>query len=251
MASDSAATFGTSNNPTIGQQQVQKVRKLNDTILYSSTGAIGMSQLISDAIKTCWDSRGFSNLSSPEQMMNKIGQCIGEVIKPYWNTAQAQRNLVGEAGSCLCKSLVAIPVSRKPCLFQFDFNGAPERATEQLPFVALGSGSTIADPFLALLGRLLWRGKLPTLGEGRLAAVWTVEHVRQTNPGGVGGDIQLATLGNNAIEGPKAALVSITEIEEHLERISTAENALVRELRGEAIQAASTISVPILDDSSK
>lgn len=232
MASDSAATFGTVIQPTIGQQQVQKVQRINDQILYSSSGAIGISQLISDLIRRSWEDKTFSNQPSPEALMNKIGCSIGGLLQPYFQNATAQRALVGEAGMSLCKSLVAVPVKGQANLFQFDYNGAPERATRDLPFVALGSGCNIADPFLALLRRLLWSKREPTVSEGRLAAVWAVEHTRKTNPGGVGGDIQLATLARIQSESPKVIMASRQDIEEHLERISTAETVLVSELRG-------------------
>ena len=191
-----------------------------------------MSQLLADAIKRGWENRTFSRPASPEEMMNKLGCAIGEVLKPYFETAVHQRALIGDIGMSLCKSLIAISVNQNPCLFQFDFNGAPERATKDLPFVALGSGANIADPFLALLRRLLWSEREPTVSEGRLAAVWTVEHVAKTNPGGVGGNIQLATLGRGGSQGCPITMATQQNIEEHLQRISTAENVLVAELRG-------------------
>jgi len=131
-----------------------------------------------------------------------------------------------------------------PCLFRFDYNGAPERATEELPFVAMGLGQPIADPFLALLKRLLWQNSQPTLAEGRLAATWTIDHVRLTNPGGVGGKIQLATLSGNPGKPPTISLFSEQDVQEHLEQIRAAEQALIRELRtpasGEGINTPPT-----------
>jgi len=111
-----------------------------------------------------------------------------------------------------------------------EFNYVP-RGVQKLPFVAMGSGQGIADPFLAFLKRLLeWEKNLPTLGEGRLAAVWTIKHAVVTNPGGVGGAIQLATL---SMKGGKPTVTMIPEpdIQEHLQQIGGAEAALTNELR--------------------
>src|SRR5690348_9981488 len=196
IGSDSSATFGSNGQMTIGQQTVQKVTIIEGKIAYAGTGAVGIAQLIIDSIRRGWGDNTFRGLKTPEQMMNTVGKRIGELIGPYLQTAQIQRHITGEASATLCKSLVAMLVNHRFHLFQFDFNGAPEMATTQLPFIALGSGQLIADPFLALLKRLLWPNSEPTLAEGRLAAVWAIDHVRRTNPGGVGGPIQLATLTN-------------------------------------------------------
>ena len=238
LASDSAATFGSAVQPTIGQQEMRKLRRLNDPILYTNTGAIGISQLIADKLKSLWEAKTFSNYQSPETVMDKIGKEIVQLVGPYLQTANLQRPLVGDASSSLCKSLVAMPVNQKPCLFNFDYNGAPERSTPDLPFIALGSGQPIADPFLAFLHRLLWRDREPTLAEGRLAAVWTIEHVRRTNPGGVGGSVQLATLASSTGKMPTVSEVSEEGIQEHLQRVTSAEQSLVSELRGTSVASA-------------
>jgi len=238
VASDSAATFGTDTAFTIGQQPVQKVTLVNDHILYASTGAVGLSQIVADRLRQLWEGKALSGLPTPEAAMDRLGKEIGAFVEPYLRTAQMQRQLVGSASSSLCKSLVALPVSHKPCLFQFDYNGAPERATPQLPFVALGSGQPIADPFLAFLRRLFWSNHEPTLAEGRFAAVWTIDHVRRTNPGGVGGNIQLATL--EPVPGKPAAAKVATpdEVQEHLQKVEQAEAALQAHVRGAATEAA-------------
>jgi len=233
MASDSAATFGKEGVPTIGQQEVRKIHKLSNALLYSSTGAIGMSQIIADELMRGWDKKEFggSPPKTPEEVMNIIGKKIAQTLVPYLQTANFTHPLVGDANMSLCKSLVAMLVGDAPCLFSFDYNGAPERATEELPFVALGSGQSIADPFLALLKRLLWQNTQPTLAEGRLVATWTIDHVRLTNPGGVGGKIQLATFSKGSGGLPLISMLAEQDVQEHLEQTRAAEQALVRELR--------------------
>jgi hypothetical protein len=122
----------------------------------------------------------------------------------------------------LCKSLVAVAVKKEPQLFQFDYGGAPERASEKLPFISLGSGQSMADPFLAFLKRILWKDRRPTMAEGRLVAAWTIRHVSQTAFGGIGGPIQLASLA--IVNGVPA--VELADPAEHDGFIEEAEAAL-------------------------
>lgn len=246
-ASDSAATFTIPGMPTIGQQEMTKLHRLDESVLFSSSGAVGMAQLVANAIRTSWRNNEFRNFQQPEQAMQLIGTKIAQLVSPFLQTANLTRPLIGDCSMSLCKSLVAMPVNHEPCLFNFDYNGAPERATNELPFIALGSGQPIADPFLALLKRLLWATTSPTLAEGRLAAVWTIDHVRLTNPGGVGGKIQLATLsaesrGSSAARQPRVTLLSEGDIQEHLEQIRAAEDALTKELR--AIRPENAEAIP-------
>ena len=231
VASDSAATFGTSALPTIGQQEVTKIHRLNESVLFSSTGAVGIAQLIAQEVRNAWQNNEFGNMKAPEEAMNLIGNKIVTTVTPYLGSANLSRPLIGECSASLCKSLVAMPVKRKPCLFHFDYNGAPEQVTTDLPFISLGKGQLIADPFLALLKRLLWKTSPPTLAEGRLVATWTLEHVRATNPGGVGGKSQLATLSSSGSKQPTVTMIKQSDIQEHLQKVSDAEKALVNEVR--------------------
>ena len=148
VASDSVATFGSTGVPTIGQQEVSKLHRLTDSVLFSSTGAVGMAQLVANEVKKGWEKDEFKNIRAPEEAMNLIGTKIASTLHPYLQTANLSRPLVGDCSASLCKSLVAMPVRRVPCLFNFDYNGAPERSTTDLPFIALGSGQPNADPFL-------------------------------------------------------------------------------------------------------
>ena len=243
MASDSAATFGADGRPTIGQQEIRKVHQVNDCILHGGTGAIGVGQLIQDTLKSLWDANKIRG--TPDAAGNIIGSAINSLVRPYLETAQWQRTITGDASTSLCRSLVAIPVEKRPFLFQFDFNGVPERATAQLPIISVGSGQVIADPFLAFLKRVLWKDSEPSVSEGRLAAVWAIDHVCRTNPGGVGGHVQLATLTSHKPgELPKVQMSTEADIEEHLQRIASAEQVLVNELRGVKPADANQIPAP-------
>lgn len=240
MASDSAATFAADGGATIGQQSIQKIVRVNDSILYASTGAVGIAQIIADFLHRFWTTdKGLAGVVTPDAAMDKIGKQIAILVEPYLRTAQMQRQVTGRADTSLCRSLIALPVNHQPFLFQFDYNGAPERATKDLPFVAIGSGQPIADPFLAFLKRLFWADHEPTLAEGRFAAIWAIDHVRRTNPGGVSGDIQLATL-TVAAKTPSVIIATPDDVQEHYQKVGAAEAALQAHVK----DAPSGVAVP-------
>ena len=233
MASDSAATLSTGMSPTIGQQAVKKILNLSSAILYASTGSMGMSQLVWHTISTLWNRNPSPLKTAPDDgaLMKELGREIANTIGQYLQTGALTRQLGVDGSASLVKSMIAIPVQRIPTLFTFDFGGQPEKATAELPFVAMGSGQTIADPFLAFLKRLLWPQRLPNVAEGRLAAVWTIAHVTHTNPGGVGGDIQLWVLPRApAQQMPTPREIPQAEIQEHLVQISGAATAMIAAL---------------------
>jgi 20S proteasome alpha/beta subunit len=169
MASDSAATIGSGVGNTIGQQRAKKILNLSGSILFGFSGAIGMGQLVSHAISEEWKNGSLSEIYDAE-VMNLLGQKIAQTVGTYLQTGALIRQLGFDASASLCKSLVAIPVQSIPTLFSFDFGGQREKATAEIPFIAIGSGQPIADPFLAFLKRLFWPEKEPTMSEGKLVA---------------------------------------------------------------------------------
>ena len=76
----------------------------------------------------------------------------------------------------------------------------------------------------------LWPDRQPTLAEGRLTAAWTIDHVRRTNPGGVGGSTCRAILEENHGNLPKVSELTDADIEEHKQSIESAEKAILKEL---------------------
>jgi 20S proteasome alpha/beta subunit len=197
LASDSAATYAAGTAFTIGQQEVPKVYKLSDRLAYASTGAIGVSQLIMSSLQEMDKANFYGKADHPTHAMAATSKAIAEAVRHVHESASRVVPLVGmqEASiTAVCKSLVAAVVKKEPSLFQFDVSGAPEEIGKDLMFVALGSGQPLADPFLALLKRILWRDRRPKLPEGRFVAAWTIRHVSQTVFGLVGGPIQMASV---------------------------------------------------------
>ena len=94
-------------------------------------------------------------------------------------------------------------------------------------YVALGSGKLSADPFLRFLVDTFCAGnKQPSVREGLFLATWAIQHVIDTNPGGVAGPIRVATF--EAIAGGEfdARNLPDDEIAEHQQAIESAAEAL-------------------------
>jgi len=226
MASDSAATYGSGGTSTIGQQEVTKLWKIGNAGLFGSTGAIGMAQMIHASIEKDWtNGKPLYIQQQPSEVMGRISKLVMKETQELFRTAQPLAALIGQkaaGGPVICTCLVAICADKRPRLFSFEPTGAPEEMTPDLPFVALGSGQPIADPFLAFLKRVFWRDHQPTMAEGRFAAAWTIRHVSQTNAGGVGGKLQLAVL---RMDGATVK-VDFPDIEEHYQAVEQAEDAM-------------------------
>jgi len=229
LASDSAATFGTGvGERTIGQQPTKKIEVLEGAVLFATSGPVGLAQSIGEAVRTLYARKAFVGVDSIKAK-DILSETIRGVLAPAFRATQEAR----QAGlppaiteHAFIQTIVAIPVKSSPHLFSFSPQGLGEAATEGCPFVSIGSGQTIADPFLAHLRRLFWPARLPSVSEGTFAAVWTVQHVIRTNPGGVAGEVQVATLERGKGGGLGARLHAKEDIDEHYQSVAAAEEHL-------------------------
>lgn len=94
-------------------------------------------------------------------------------------------------------------------------------------YVALGSGKLSADPFLRFLVDIFCPGNVqPSVREGLFLATWAVQHVIDTNPGGVAGPIRVATFERENGGGLTARSIPDGEIAEHQQAVESAAEAL-------------------------
>jgi hypothetical protein len=232
LASDSAATYAQGISPTVGQQAVTKVHQLDDSMLFASTGAIGISQILCNALPKLFQGPlRQSSVTSATDAMMEVSKKIREQVASLFESATRVVPLIGQheaKATVLCRSMVALAFRNECCLYQFDYSGAPEQATKDLPFISLGSGQNIADPFLALLKRILWLDREPTVPEGRFVAAWTISHVALTNPGGVALPLQMASL---QYKNGKPAIEFVADPAEHYQMIEAAEISLRDHIR--------------------
>jgi len=232
VAADSAATMGSLGNRTV-IQPTKKLEIISDKMVLGVSGAVGLGQRFSYALTTGYSSGDFAS-KPPIEAMTLISEKFRQDLFKEFQAAQAATPIVGNgiaSSPAITSSLVGMVISDKAHLFQFDHQGAPERATEGLPFVSVGSGQAIADPFLSFLRKIFWSDVEPNLNDGIFAALWTLQHAIAVNPGGVAGPIHIITLakeptgrGNNTQWTTRE--LEADELREHEEAVKSAEEKL-------------------------
>lgn len=93
-------------------------------------------------------------------------------------------------------------------------------------YTALGSGKLSADPFLRFLVDIFCVGGPPSVGEATLLTTWAIQHVIETNPGGVAGPIKIAVLEKDNSGTWIARQLTQNEIDEHLQAVESGMDAL-------------------------
>lgn len=112
-------------------------------------------------------------------------------------------------GEHLVKSLEAFPISigavlafehndQHQCAI-FDNHGQPRLMDDTHFLHSMGSGQGITDPFLLYLNSVFCPEGPPTVKNGIFLAIWTLEHVINTNPGGVHGPVRVGVLERDKI----------------------------------------------------
>jgi 20S proteasome alpha/beta subunit len=95
-------------------------------------------------------------------------------------------------------------------------------------YAALGSGKLSADPFLRFLVDVFCAKGIPKVSEATFLAIWTIQHVIDTNPGGVAGPIRIATFEKDDVGQYAARELPDDDIAEHQQAIESASEALRR-----------------------
>ena len=196
VGADTIATYGTPfGMDTIEQEVKSKISVESENVIVATSGSVGLSQLMMDALTNHWDQiKDF-----PEsQARLAITRVLWSQINPAIQRASIARQLVGEnaLASAICTCLVALPLGDSHVLLHFDTQAASEACTHDLPMVAIGSGQQQADPFLAFVKRVIWKNEAPTTtASGIFGVLWTLKHVIKVNAGfGVGGRPTIAVM---------------------------------------------------------
>lgn len=223
VGADGAATLGTIAENTV-QQPVRKLFGVDGELIVGVAGQVAFSQLYKSEIQKLSKAQF---LKKPDKALTSIRDAVWPQLEKEWKAATATSGILGQAAlrSVMSQAVVAMPILDEPSLFQFSHQCTFEEATTDLPFIAIGSGQKLADPFLAFLRRIFWPGKLPLLSDGILATLWTLEQAIRTNTGGVSDPIQIMTL--SKVNSKWTAVELTTEdLGEHRQNISDAERAL-------------------------
>ena len=245
MGADGAATLGLPFGQDTVIQPVSKLHIVDGRMIMGVSGPVGLSHLYLDRVERLWRDRKIGRDLSTADCMRLLREAISQDASVAAETAREWVSLHRSSlEAVLTSSLIALPIggiSGRPELIQFDYMGMPESASEDLPWVAIGSGQQLADPFLAFLRRVFWKEKSPHWTDGAIATVWTLLHAIQVTPGGVSGPIQVAVLSRQKGNELSARMLSDNEIEECRQNVLEIETRLAS--HGFSPQA-STISLP-------
>lgn len=226
LAADGAATYATPlGQPTIAQP-TSKLCAIGQNVILGVSGPIGLGQSYRDEIEAIIRARNFkAPWKSVQEARQALKSCFWKHAESAWASANLAAQSLGQAAlsGAIHNSIVAFPVGNDCELVQFDHVCAPENATNNLPFVAIGAGQHVADPFLAFLRRVFWPNSLPTLSDGTFAAVWTLRHAIDAMPGGVGDPIQVMTLSEDNKGEWKSLEISSDGLGEHFQMIQAVE----------------------------
>ena len=224
VGSDGAATLGNIAGLRTVMQPVPKLTIIKDKIIVGVSGPVGLGQLYCDRVDQV--SNSLRDDQGPE-VCRKLRGAFLQDAEITFKVAALATQIMGPSAQvgALHQTLVALATRGTPHLIQFDYQCAPEMATDDLPFVAIGSGQSIADPFLAFLRRVFWKGCLPTIPEGGFAVMWTLMHAIRTAPGGIAEPIHLALLEMKGTQ-PSARLLDDKELKEHRVMVEEAERHL-------------------------
>lgn len=233
VGSDGAATFST----PLGQAQTikqatSKLHVIGSRIVLGVSGPVGLGQsylLEIDALKTRkGDPKNlWPNVAEAREFLR---QSMWKHAGPAYENAGTVSRSIGQAAGyqVMSTSLIAFPIDHEARLIQFDHQCLPEEATTNLPFVSIGSGQPVADPFLAFIRRTIWPPGLPSISDGIFAAVWTIQHAIESLPGGVAEPIEIVTLRQKDGQAWRADRFTDSDLAEHREMINT----LQKQMRG-------------------
>jgi Proteasome subunit len=228
LGADGAATLGAMGAQTAQQKTVKKLSILKRKIVVGVSGPVGIGQRVRALIEDEYDAGVYKD-KRPEDVMTLMrNKFWSGVVGPEWACASATAGVVGghiAATSANGSILVALPLRAKAELIQFDHQCAPEMATAELPFVAIGGGQGIADPFLAFIRRIFWPTGCPSISDALFSTIWTLRHAIETNPGGVADPMQIVVLEKKGGDWEARELTQ-PEIEQHIEAIADAESSL-------------------------
>lgn len=241
LGSDGAATYGSRGNHTIRQSVKKKLQLVSSQAVVGVAGAVGVGQRLAGLVDELVRAGKFTLAErSGDKRELKLSNCkshdvmsclrlqFWNVIGPETEAARMMAQAIGHSAlsAAMSDSLVCLLVGNEPRLYQFDQQAAPEEITSDLPFVSIGSGQSIADPFLAFLRRIYWNDRLPTIDEGIFTTVWTLRHAIETNPGGVGDPKQIVTFTREGDNVWRAKELPEEKIDESLQSIESVEQRL-------------------------
>jgi hypothetical protein len=241
MGADGAATFGALGTRTI-RQPMRKLTVISDCAVIGVSGPGSLAQQFASIISVLLPE--LQQSMADHLVALRLQQSLWVAAGEAFSIARVAQQTIGQVAleSALSGSVLALPVAGVLRLYQFSQQCAPEEATVDLPFVAVGSGQSIADPFLAFLRKVFWPKRLPTVADARLATFWTLSHCIETNPGGVADPKQMITITQNdqGCDIRESTGPELLEYEQHIAQAVDYLGKFQELMRPETIESPST-----------
>lgn len=232
IGADSIATSSMGTSPLIHLQSNSKIQIFDGKVIVAATGAVGHSQRLSEHVKEALAGGVFN--------MAKRRECVTNISKRLINDLQVSLAPLKNNGYGF-GALIAAVHSDAAYLVEYDTaTFQPEIKDGNLFFVSMGSGQMLADPFLAFVSRVLWRGKMPTVADAKFGVFWALKHAITLAPGGVGEPIIIASLQKSGNTWVAAETADNQELQEYIADLEKHIGAFARA----AIEAAPTAPVP-------
>jgi hypothetical protein len=250
LGADSATTQAAPlGQNTIRQDTATKLHIAHSRIVLGCSGPVSLSQSYSaevdDYLVKSQHRVRWRNVEEAKTALTKM--FWDNHARLAWERASVVAKTVGPGAAmtgCNHSTATAFAIGDHTHLLEFTPECHAEEVTENVPFVAIGSGKLSADPFLAFLRRIFWPTVLPSLADGELAAIWTVDQVIRTDPGGVAGNVQVVTLKRDKNEEWRCVQLSENEIGAHRELIADMEGRMRAATASPTVEAIPTPPEP-------
>lgn len=164
-----------------------KIRIFESSVIVAATGSVGYTQRLHAQIAQAVSDRVFTTMDRR--------RCANNISDRFLRDLQSSSSPSHPHHGIGFGAVIASAVEKKACLIEFSTNTfQPEFKEGRLFYVSMGSGQTLADPFLAFVARVLWKDDLPDIQMGKLGVYWALNHTISLAPGMVGFPIKIAYL---------------------------------------------------------
>lgn len=179
-------------------------------------GDLAVSQLVLDNLRELWPT--IQNTDKRSEIKGAISNSIRRVL----GDEKVQLDYPEFS------ALVALPIQHVPSLLLFRGTRPPIEAHDGVYMLRAGTGDHFALLFLKFLERVFWNGKAPpSINDGVFSALWTLNHIIETNAMGIGGPPRIAVLERtDAPDNWSSRMFPNHELDEYQEFVESLESSM-------------------------
>lgn len=209
IGADSAATSADASARPVMMVSTEKVQTISGKVIIAGTGSVGLGQRFGAMARAL--------IQRPNGQPATCSDFTEELCKQVFDRFSKSGAHIG-TNRFNYGALAALPYGDNGELVEFEYgNLQPELKTGKLFFASMGSGQTLADPFIAFVNEVLWRDEPPDVRWGSLGVYWALSHTINFAHEGVGKPIWLATLKK---DGPAWDVTCSNDNQEHEQHLA-------------------------------